>query len=51
MLLSEPPALPDAIAVYISDVSPGVGSALLFGGDAALSDAVEAEVKELLRRA
>lgn len=51
VLLSEPAALPDAIAVYLDDVSPGVSSALLFGGDAALSDAVEAEVKELLRRA
>lgn len=50
VLLSEPSALPDDVATYLSDVSTSVDSALLFGGDSALSDAVEAEVVELLRR-
>lgn len=50
VLLSEPAALPDDVAAYLAEVNPSViDPTLLFGGENALSQAVEAEVAEILR--
>jgi len=48
VLLSDPAALPDAVAAYLDEVSGTVERGVLFGGTSALSDAVEVEVAQLV---
>jgi len=50
VLLSAPADLPDAVAAYLREVSDGLDQALLFGGEQALSPAVETELDEVLRQ-
>ncbi len=48
LLLTSPVRLPEAAATFLGDERAEIGSVLLFGGDAAVSDSVRSDIYETL---